>query len=460
MNTLFSQPDSFAQRGTGMLAEAADSVMPINTAQRRDLAHACRDLSALLTTERRGLSRSYWASPRLTSAYLRYFLPWNIVRLTALLPQLPLGRIPDEPLILDIGSGPLTVPIALWLSCPDLRRRKATIVASDTSPHILELGRAMLGFLRAKLDPESPWTVRTMRSPSSLALRRLHASPGDVWLVTMANVLNEMDERKPRQGMQLADRLRELLEDAFAMLREDGHILSIEPGTRQGGRLIAMLRDCALGGTGGDGESSLMDLALRELEGWQDAGGPEEDGEEDDPLFTPVSPCPHAGPCPMLGRHSSAWCHFNAPAPQAPQFLRELSARAGMDKESVSLSFLLLKKGAPAREHLQARGRTVPARIVSDAFSVPGLSGAARYACTPRGLALIPNALRMEQGSLHRVSPSRERDRKSGATLMLPEAHSPAPVQGQRKRQDAASRRSRRHENENAGGKRRDPRSR
>ena len=41
--------------------------------QRRDLPLACRDLSALLTTERDGLARPYWTSPRLTSAYLRYF---------------------------------------------------------------------------------------------------------------------------------------------------------------------------------------------------------------------------------------------------------------------------------------------------------------------------------------------------------------------------------------------------
>ncbi len=422
MNTLFSPPDPFARHGIDLLAEAADAVMPMNGAQRADLAHACRDLSALLTTDRGGLSRSYWSSPRLTSAYLRYFLPWNIVRLTALLPNLPLADIPEEPLILDIGSGPLTVPMALWLALPGLRRRKTTIVASDTSPHILELGRSMFDFLRAKLDPESAWTVRIMRSPSALALRRLHAAPGGLWLVSMANVLNEMDERKPRQGMNLDARLRSLLEDASAMLGKDGHVLSIEPGTRQGGRLIAMLRENALGGTGNDSESSLVELALREEEGWDGTDCSEDDGYGDIPLFTPVSPCPHTGYCPMLGRRSSAWCHFNAPAPHAPKSLRELSARAGLDKESVSLSFLLLKKEEPKPAGHPAGGRSVPARIVSDAFSVPGLSGAARYACTPKGLALLPDALRLEQGSLCRVIPTRERDRKSGAVVMLPDA--------------------------------------
>ena len=92
---LFSAPDSFARRGLEQLFLVLDRVMPMNGSQKRDLAMACRDLSALLTTERDGLSRPYWTSPRLTSAYLRYFLPWNLVRLSALLPGLDFGRIPD-----------------------------------------------------------------------------------------------------------------------------------------------------------------------------------------------------------------------------------------------------------------------------------------------------------------------------------------------------------------------------
>jgi hypothetical protein len=90
-----------------------------------------------------------------------------------------------------------------------------------------------------------------------------------------------------------------------------------------------------------------------------------------------------------------------------------------MDKESVSLSFLLLKKENTPPSIPEARGKSVPARIVSDAFSVPGLSGAARYACTPKGLALIPDALRIEQGSLCSVLPSGKRDRKTNAMIML-----------------------------------------
>ena len=107
------------------------------------------------------------------------------------------------------------------------------------------------------------------------------------------------------------------------------------------------------------------------------------------PLFEPLAPCPHAGRCPMLNRRTTAWCHVNAPAEHAPAALRELSARAGLDKDSISLSFLLLRKlREEDMEHFsdeqpQPKGRPLSARIVSDAFVVPGYPGRARYACSP-----------------------------------------------------------------------------
>ena len=420
---LFTAPGSFARDAIGLLEQAADAAMPMTAAQRRDLPHACRDLSAMLTTERSAISRSYWAAPRLTSAYLRYFFPWNIVRLASLLPSLDLGAPPGRPLILDLGSGPFTLPIALWLSRPDLRALPVTIVASDTSPHVMDLGRSMFSFLRSKLDPESSWTVRVLRAPAAQALRRLRAKPGELWLLCMANVLNEMDERRPRPGQYISERLRLLLEDAHAMLAGDGRILAVEPGTRQGGRLASLLRRSALGGEDDSEDGDLASLAgSREMRGRpvEDAGGDDGSGSDLPPLFQPLSPCLHAAACPMLERGVSAWCHFNAPAPHAPDSLRALSARAGMDKESVSLSFLLLKKLEEGSLEPPTRTRgAVPARVVSDAFSVPGLSGAARYACTPLGLALVPDALRLRQGEACRLRPTHERDGKSRAAIML-----------------------------------------
>ena len=429
MKPLFSAPDSFSRRALERLFPILDSVMPMNGAQRRDLAMACRDLSAMLTTERNALARPYWTSPRLTSAYLRYFLPWNLVRLSALLPGLDFGRIPDEPVILDMGSGPLTLPIALWMSRPDLRERPVALIASDTTPHILELGRKIFDALRAELFPESPWTLRTMRASVTQAPRRVYAKPGSLWMMSMGNVLNEMEERRAKPGHQMADRMRELLESSAEMLCENGLLLSVEPGTRLGGRLVAHLRKSALGGVEEEPEyEDLTSFALRE----EQAGRREEEDDDWDddmddfglpPLFMPLSPCPHAGSCPMLDRRTTAWCHMNAPADHAPESLRALSARAGLDKDSVSLSFLLMRR--MSLEEIEGftpperpEGRRVAARIISDAFVVPGYPGRARYACSPLGLSLIPDSSHLPAGALCEARVTRERDMKSRAVVL------------------------------------------
>ncbi|WP_448339637.1 hypothetical protein AB9L13_12365 [Desulfovibrio piger] len=85
---------------------------PLRSAHYRNLPADIEALSRLLTCERSGLYRPYWSSPASTSAYLYYFLPWNVLRLARLFRSLPL---PDPrlwlekgqtPLLLDGGSGP------------------------------------------------------------------------------------------------------------------------------------------------------------------------------------------------------------------------------------------------------------------------------------------------------------------------------------------------------------------
>ncbi len=128
---MFSLPSSFVLKGSDLLFSVLREIMPMNRNQYADLPMACRDLSAFLTTDRSSRSKPYWSSPRLTSAYLRYFLPWNILRLTSLLGTLSLS-LPSGAAVLDIGSGPLTFPIALWLAREDLRNKELNITAADT----------------------------------------------------------------------------------------------------------------------------------------------------------------------------------------------------------------------------------------------------------------------------------------------------------------------------------------
>lgn len=360
------------------LWKAVDEVMPLSAAQRRDLPYACRDLSALLTTERaeRG---PYWSSPRLLSAYLRYFLPWNLVRLAALLPVLPLGDAPERPRVLDAGSGPLTLPLALWLFRPELRALPVELIASDTAPHPMDVGRRVFEQVRSALDPASRWTVRCVRASALSAVRK----SGAPWLVTLGNVLNEMEDRPGRRPADSHGEgaLFPLAEALGATLEEGGLVLAVEPGTRQGGRMISALRAAVL-------ETS-------------DAA--------------PLLPCPHAGPCPLAGRGMSAWCHMRLPTEAAPEALARLSRAAGLDKESVSLSFALLGGRVPRDPAFPG---ALAARLISDPFALPGYPGRARYACTEKGLGLLPDAARLPSGALCRVETAGGRDAKSGALLL------------------------------------------
>ena len=240
---LFSPLDAFCRNALAQLPKALDAVMPLSRNHRADLPEAIRDLSAMLTYERGGLGRSYWSAPRYVSAYLRYFLPWNLVRLTGLLPGLdlpvPVCDAETPVTIADLGSGPLTLPIALWLSRPDWRAVPLTLVCVDTVPRPMEMGRSILEHM-AKLSGEPlNWTIRLVRSPLMQSFRELR-SP---YLLMAGNVLNEL---KDKPGVSVDERMADLAVAVGRTLHPEGTALFIEPGTRLGGTLTAKLRETAL----------------------------------------------------------------------------------------------------------------------------------------------------------------------------------------------------------------------
>jgi len=92
------------------LPKHLDAAMPMRRQHRRELPSEIRHLSHLLTDERSDLKRDYLADPATLSAYLRYFLPWNIYRLGVLFAGLALDPGGDNPTgaatIIDLGAGP------------------------------------------------------------------------------------------------------------------------------------------------------------------------------------------------------------------------------------------------------------------------------------------------------------------------------------------------------------------
>lgn len=444
---LFPPLPAAAREALERLPEALARVRPLSAAHRRSLPEDVATLSRLLTTERGALKRPYWSSPAFVSAYLYYFLPWNLLRLTRLLRGLPL---PDpqapafaggEALLLDAGSGPLSLPLALWLARPQWREAPVRVLALDSAAQPLELGRALFAAW-GELLGQKTWPVHTARGPlASLARHaapllsggrgagrdaqrgpRLQGKPGAIvrpWLVSAANVLNELpsgrgfggaEEGEESPGSPRDEPLERLLDALAPLFRGGGAgpaaqglpvapaLLFVEPGTRLGGTTIMRLRALAL-------ERGLQALA----------------------------PCTHHTVCPLLrGSGGRSWCHFTFDGTGAPDWLRGLSAQAGLAKSGLSLAPLLLTPEAAAEQAPDASapaaawargvsGRGAQsARVLSAPFAVPGLAGQARYACAAAGLLLLEDAATLASGDLLpiRLESNAPRDAKSRALVI------------------------------------------
>lgn len=391
---LLKAPDARLRHDLELAAQAVEGVFPLKSAHKKELPFAVRDLSRLLTAER-GQSRGYWEKPALTGAYLYYFLPWNLLRLAWLLRGLGLD-IPPGARVLDLGSGPLTLPLGLWLARPDLRGAGLNLSCSDTAQRPMDLGRKIFEGLAAG---EERWRLELTRAPLEVALRKA----GRVKLIMAGNVLNEVQAGRA----SLEERLTEIFYSMDRALEDKGQIFIMEPGTRLGGKLVALMRRIAL--------------------------------EED---YQVEGPCTHERLCPYApasededapkrkGPPPGGWCHFTLPSDGAPEALAALSAAAGLEKERLSLSCLLLRKGggkverAP-REKAAPRalgpGIITPVRVVSDPIRLPGRP-AARYVCSAHGLGLLQDALEYKSGmAAEAFLPDKgARDAKSGALLMRP----------------------------------------
>src|SRR5437016_12704986 len=101
----------------------------------RQAAEAVRRLSAFFTVERSALPEDYFADERLRRAYLLYFLPVNLAKVSLLLREMP--ALPARPLrILDVGSGPGAGALAVrdHLATRGVAKQEgSTVIAVDRS---------------------------------------------------------------------------------------------------------------------------------------------------------------------------------------------------------------------------------------------------------------------------------------------------------------------------------------
>ncbi|MDR0730130.1 MAG: small ribosomal subunit Rsm22 family protein [Treponema sp.] len=403
-NLLFPGLEEHTRKDLEALLPLIEKTFPIPARFRRSLGQDVAELSRLLTSARGERSLSYLNQPPLLSAYLYYFLPWNLYRLCRLLPGLDIPLAPGDTII-DLGSGPLSFPIGLWLCRRDLRSIPLNFRCLDRSKGALEAGKKLFAALG---DPSCPWTITTVHSDITQGIPRPHKpigrnpkdrKPTGAALVTALNLYNELS-----QSISPGDdaRQRRFAHSQAALLAGlaagGGRLLVLEPGTPPSSRFITLLRE-----------------ALIKL------GRP------------PLSPCTHCLPCPFPAIRSPAagrdakWCHFAFDTEDAPAKLHRLSAAAGIPKERAILSFLLAGPHSPAEQ----QARTV--RVISSPFPVSG--GAAgrsqgRYVCGEKGMALLRGEesfiTAAEPGTLLTVTFTGEQDPKSGVPVVTYTSSTPA----------------------------------
>lgn len=396
---LFPEPDRELQKMLSLFPKALQAARPLREKHRAKLPEDIRSLSRQLTEERSTLALPYWSSPASMSAYLHYFLPWNLLRLGRLFMGLELpdpARL-EKPLLLDAGSGPLTLPMALWIAKPEWRKLPIRVLALDSSRQALETGKNIFAAL-AELAGEKAWTVEVVSAP----VEKLAAGMEDClkrgckpWLLSSANTLNELASRsktkhkgdayETREPSPKANLYERLLDAWSPVWRQpDAVSLFVELGSRNGGNAIMNMRKAAL-------NAGLHALA----------------------------PCTHDGGCPLLdsGRnrssYSSGWCHFTFSVRGAPEWLSKLSRESGLEKNSLSLSMLLLGQKAQ-----KTQPGALPTRVLSQPFAAQGISGEARYGCECRGIGLMENAASLPSGCLTQAHASGRKDTKKGYEIL------------------------------------------
>ncbi|MDR1986393.1 MAG: rRNA methyltransferase [Treponema sp.] len=384
---LFPSLNPEVRRTLEELLRVIDQVFPLPRRFRINLPQDVAELSRLLTSSRGERTDSYLSTKGLLSAYLRYFLPWNSYRLCRLLPGLSLHFAAGDA-ITDLGSGPLTLVLALWIARPDLRQLPLEFRCLDRSAAVLDAGKRLF---HALSGGASPWVIKTIHAPLGAPIYGPKAR-----LVSALHVFNERFEGIPqadtRALQQAADKTSRFLS---SLVTASGSILILEPGVPWSGEWIAALRSALL--KRGQGA---------------------------------YAPCPHQKACPCPGGKAK-WCHFTFDTEDAPSALHILSSAAGFPKERATLSFLFTGPARKAQELPQQGEKTLPVRILSDRFPVPYQSRKkevhqnryGRYGCSARGLVLV-----IEQeprkgnksGELVMLTPGspKKQDPKTGALMV------------------------------------------
>lgn len=273
----------------------------------KEVAAGVRSLSLGLTRERQLAGARYMDDPRLLGAYLLFYWPVSYAQGRQVLGELS-ARART---VLDLGSGPGPLSFAA------LDAGAQEVTAADRSRPALALARELAAEAGEALATREWDPQRATELPATA-----------VDAVVLGHVLNELfGKGEPALGRRAA-----LVERALAALRPGGSVVLIEPALRDTSRELLQLRDVLV----------RRGFAVR-------------------------APCLFRGDCPALQKPSD-WCHAER-AWSMPPLLEQLARTAGLHKEALKMSYLVLApKGEAWRE--PPAGRSF--RIVSEPLEGKG----------------------------------------------------------------------------------------
>lgn len=327
----------------------------LTPAEIQEVGAAVRELSHGLTRDRELAGARYMDDPRLLGAYLLFYWPVSYAQGRHALRELsgPAGSV------LDLGSGP--APLALAA----LDHGAREVLAADRSLKALQMAQSIAGLAGRRLQVRG-WDG--LKDGAELFEGR--------WdLLTLGHVINELWTGRDDAAERRADLLERLLE----RVEPGGALLVIEPALRETSRGLLEVRD------------RLVERghALR-------------------------APCLYRGACPALEKPTD-WCHAERPW-QPPQLVQAIAKAAGLRKEALKMSYLLVLPRGQAWPELEPGRRFF--RIVSEPLHT---KGRLRYmGCGPEGrmgLALLQKHVRpgnepfaeLERGDVIALTETREK---------------------------------------------------
>jgi len=285
----------------------AEGPPSLTAKEMKEVARGIQTLSLGLTRARELAGARYMDDPQLLGAYLLFYWPISYAQGRQVLGELRLR----PRTVLDLGSGPGPLAFAA------IDAGAAEVTAADRSRPALALARELAAQAGEALASREWDPQRGGELPQT-----------GVDAILMGHFLNELFG----QGAPALGRRAALVERALEAVRPNGSVVLIEPALRDTSRQLLQLRDMLV----------QRGFAVR-------------------------APCLFRQGCPALHKPTD-WCHAER-SWSMPPLLQALARAAGLHKEALKMSYLILAPKPEGWAELPA-GRTF--RIVSEPLEGKG----------------------------------------------------------------------------------------